>query len=124
MNAESWSSLLEEFKLGYANSENINGWIGVVDGWINLAINTLNTLKNAALEELIVTEEKLFSAYQTSVNPGVAPSAASVSYTYPSLLNGNENKVQLKLNLWDRFYSADGLLPTIARFSVAASIIG
>lgn len=124
MNAESWPSLLEEFKLGYANSENINGWIGVVDSWINLAINSLERLKNGALEELITTEEKLASAYQTSTNPGAVPSVSSVSYSYPSLLNGNESKVELKLNLWDRFYSADGLIPTIARFSVAASIIG
>ncbi|MCR6641004.1 MAG: M48 family metallopeptidase [Sporocytophaga sp.] len=124
MNSENWSSMLEEFKLGYANSENINGWIGVVDGWINLAVNSLDRLKDAALEELIFAEEKLASAYLTSVSPGVAPSAPNISHIYPILLNGNESKIELKLNLWDRFYSADGLIPTIARFSVAASIIG
>ncbi len=124
MNAENWGSLLEEFKLGYASNENINSWIGVVDSWINLALSRLELLRDCALEELILVEEKLVQSYLDSSDPGIAPSPAKIDYVYPILLSGQESVLQTKLGLWDRFFSADGLLPSIARFSVAASVIG
>lgn len=124
MHAGNWSSLLEEFKLGYATQDNINGWIAAVDSWINLAVNRLGMLKDSALEELILTEEKLVTGYVHSSNLGLPPASARISYDYPRLLSGSESILQNKLGLRDRFFAADGLIPAAARFSVAASIIG
>ena len=37
---------------------------------------------------------------------------------------GSERKLQTKLDLWDRFQTADGFFPGLLRFGVAASIVG
>ncbi|HEY3385432.1 MAG TPA: hypothetical protein VGK46_02915, partial [Saprospiraceae bacterium] len=124
MKAKDWASLLEEFKLGYATAENINNWIQVVDGWADLAINRLERLRDAALEELILTEEKLVESRVNASSPGSPPAAAKISCEYPTLLSGAESILQSKLSLRDRFFSGDGILPSIARFGVAASVIG
>lgn len=124
LEADSWASLLEEYKLGYASEGNINSWLQSVDSWVNLAVDRLIKLQEAALEELIQTEEKLAAAFIAGSDPGYAPSSSVISYNYPRLLYGNERKLQNKLSLWERFYTADGLVPSIARLTVAASIIG
>ena len=50
--------------------------------------------------------------------PGVLPSG------YETLLIGAERPRQKKLDWWDRFQTADGFVPSVARFAVAATIVG
>ncbi|SDW07782.1 Zn-dependent protease with chaperone function [Lysobacter enzymogenes] len=51
-----------------------------------------------------------------------APAAAPRDYT--RLKPGNGRKHQTKLGWWDRFQTADGLLPSISRVAAAAGIVG
>ena len=55
--------------------------------------------------------------------PGAAPDATTVPEKYPVLVPGNERPRKTKLDLWDRFHVADGLVPTLARLTVACGII-
>jgi hypothetical protein len=43
---------------------------------------------------------------------------------YRLLTPGSERPREAKLNWWDRFQTAGGMFPTIARFAVAAAILG
>ncbi|MET4728796.1 Zn-dependent protease with chaperone function [Lysobacter enzymogenes] len=51
-----------------------------------------------------------------------APAATPRDYT--RLKPGNGRKHQTKLGWWDRFQTADGLLPSISRVAAAAGIVG
>lgn len=124
LNTGDWKSLFEPFKLGIANQNNINEWLAVVDSWRYLAIDKLEMLRSAALEELLRTEEKLAAAYQNGESLEQAPVPSASPEKYTSLLIGQERKLQSKLGWWERFYTADGLIPSILRLTVAVAIIG
>ncbi|UUZ56706.1 hypothetical protein LP419_17545 [Massilia sp. H-1] len=52
----SWQGAMGTFGLSLCERDNINQWLGVVDSWVRSVVNTLNALRSAALEELLVTE--------------------------------------------------------------------
>ncbi|NET10290.1 MAG: hypothetical protein F6K16_37445, partial [Symploca sp. SIO2B6] len=58
---------------------------------------------------------------QSSLPP--APTPPQTPSEYPVLLPGQERKRQTRLGLWDRFQTADGWLPSLARFLVATTVI-
>ena len=59
---------------------------------------------------------------EASVN--TAPGTSLVRGDYALLLEGSERPRQRKLGWWDRFQTADGLVPDLARTTVALCIVG
>ena len=119
-----YSELYEEFKLGGPHEDNMNEWVNACFGWVALANDALSKLRNAALEELLLTEERIKMAYVNDQSiTRQAPKGIAVPERYNRLLPGTGRSLQHKLGWWDRFSVGDGLVPTIAKFAVAAALI-
>ena len=52
-----------------------------------------------------------------------APPPAATPATYATLVPGAERERQWRLGWWDRFQTADGVLPSLARFAVAGAMV-
>ena len=124
LEVESWGALLEEFKLPPPNRENIGEWINVIDGWIGAAIAAIARLRDAALEQLLLVEGQVAKFARENLKPADAPPASAVPKQYTTLLPGKERPRQKRLDWWDRFQTADGIVATIARSVVALGIVG
>jgi Zn-dependent protease with chaperone function len=124
MEIKSWSEALEEFKLPPPHRENIGDWLNVIDGWVNAACGALGSLRNAALEQLLISEAKVADALRAGSSPGAAPQPSVAPQEYATLLPGAERQRQKKLDWWDRFHTADGIVATIAKLAVASGIVG
>ncbi|RHX82462.1 M48 family metallopeptidase [Leptospira yasudae] len=119
-----WNSAFSEFKFTRATEDNMQQWLEVVDSWINEAIDALYALKQASLEKLLLAEAKIAEKIRNpKTKMEAAPSPSKSVPEYPTLVPGQERKLQTRLDLWDRFQTADGLIPGILRFAVAAGII-
>jgi len=57
-------------------------------------------------------------------NNQMAPKASSVGFSYNSFVPGQERKVVDKLTIWDKFVMSDGIVPSVAKFSIAILIVG
>jgi len=84
----------------------------------------LGLISNVTLEELINTEKKLAEHIKNETPIDQAPEASQCGDNYPVLLPGNENVLQRKLDLWNRFQLAHGFFPTLARLVVSLGIVG
>lgn len=125
MKAESWPQMLGDFNLPVADDENINQWLEVIDSWINSTRDCLNSLRTEALEALVHAENqvaKCMTGNQVSLPP--APAAAKMPEQYPTLAPGKERPLQQQLDWWDRFHTATGFFPALARVAAAILIIG
>ena len=69
-------------------------------------------------------ETKVATAYREQQELEVAPKASSIYPDYAILMLGEERELQKKLGLWDRFQTADGFFPSLARFAISGSIVG
>lgn len=119
-----WSDMLEEFKLSIATEANINDWMRVIDGWVDSAASALSSLRGAALEQLLHSEDEIARHLREQTVPQAASSPSRLPAEYPTLLEGKERKRQERLGPWDRFQTADGLMPGLARLLVAGTLVG
>jgi hypothetical protein len=124
LEVENWSAMLEEFKLPPPNRENIGDWLNVIDGWVGGTLFNLGRLRDAALEQLLLAESQVAKFLRDQVAPADAPPASCVPRDFRRLLPGAERPRQKRLDWWDRFQTADGVVPAIARSSVALGIVG
>jgi len=124
LEVESYAALLEEFKLPPPNRENIGEWLNVIDGWIGAAIGAMSKLRDAALEQLLLVESQVAKFARENLKPADAPPPSTVPKQYATLRPGKERPRQKRLDWWDRFQTADGLVATIARSAVALGIVG
>jgi Zn-dependent protease with chaperone function len=118
-----WRESLEEFTLPLAQNDNINEWLRVIDGWVDSLVNSLNALRSAALEELLLTETMIARHARSGGQPEAAPAPSLAPDSYALLPAGAERKRQTRLGPWARFQRADGLLPGSARLLVAGAIV-
>lgn len=123
LSVENWQQALGEFTLPLPDDSNVNQWLQVIDGWIGSTAVALSSLRQAALEQLLLAESQVARFIRDGMTPGTAPEATQVPANYPLLVPGNERARQKKLDLWDRFHAADGLMPTLARLAVACGIV-
>lgn len=123
LKVDSWEKELEEFTLPYPNRENLDGWMKVIDGWVQGLIASLSRLRSEALEVLLKTEENVQQMAKTN-KVTIAPAPSKLVDTYAILMPGDERPIQRTLGWWDKFATADGILPALVRFGVAASIVG
>ncbi|MDR2214368.1 MAG: M48 family metallopeptidase [Nevskiaceae bacterium] len=124
LGAESWTANLGAFELLGPTRENLSNWINVIDGWVQPMLRALNNLRRAALDQLLLTEARLFDAAISQQPLGEAPAAPVVPTGYATLLAGQERPRQKKLDAWSRFQTADGWWAWVARLGVAGSIVG
>ncbi|MGZ4079744.1 MAG: M48 family metallopeptidase, partial [Bacteroidia bacterium] len=124
LNGKKFGDLLEPFTLTEANQSNINSWVNVVGSWVNLALEALNTLRLAALDELLQSEnyiEKIYSSQNAHAEP--APEPVGISDTYAKYDPAVKKEVIKLTDIYSRFHKADGVFSSIAKFSVACLII-
>ena len=124
LEVESWSAMLEEFKLPPPNRENIGEWLDVIDGWVGGTLHVLGALRDAALEQLLLAESQVAKFLRDHLPLADAPPPAKVPRDFRRLMPGSERPRQKRLDWWDRFQTADGVVPAIARSSVALGIVG
>lgn len=121
---ESWPQALGEFKLPPATRENIQDWMGVVDGWVHSAADAFGRLERESLRTLLATEDRLAAALAGDVILDAALEPALVPARYATLPLGAERKRQERLGWWDRFQTADGWPAATARFAAATCVLG
>ncbi|RZL09495.1 MAG: heat-shock protein HtpX [Rubrivivax sp.] len=124
MSVASWAEMLEDFSLPQADKANISNWLNAIDSWVNGAVGPLSALGTAALEQLLVAEREVADMLGGGAPCVAAAAPSEVPRAYATLLPGQERKRQNKLGLWDRFQTADGVLPAVARVAVAGTIVG
>ncbi len=120
---ENWSERFPEFDIADVNKKNWGEWCEVASTLMNNLLYTLSEIKSATLEELVTSEEKIAQHLLANTVPDVAPDGGSCPAEYPVLLPGDEHELQQKLDLWNRFQLAHGLLPSTLRFVIAFGIV-
>lgn len=102
---------------------NLGDWLRVVDGWARNAAVDLKLLADATLDSLLDFEDYVAHCLRTGDEPGFAPAPAVVPSSYSTCVIGSERERQKRLGLWDRFQTADGFFPGLARFVVATGLL-
>ena len=121
----SWAAALgDRFELYSPHSETIGEWLDVVDSWFQHFSGVLGELRLAVLETLLESETHLAHCWVGSLDAGDAPPPPVVPAEYRVFLEGQERELQTKLGWWDRFVTADGVGPGLARLAAAGSIVG
>ena len=141
LEAVSFKAMLEPLKLGAPNEADFGSWLNAFGSRTANATDALAAVSNAALDELLRTEDDVArrvravgrdeaeAAPAADAAPAELASAADTPAPprapagYAVLLPGKERPRQT-LGWWDRFQIADGPVATTARFLVAAAIIG
>ena len=123
LKVENWQQALGQFTLPLASETNVGEWLNAIDSWVASAGSALAALRQAALEQLLLAEAQVARFVRDKMTPAAAPDATKVPEKYPVLVPGTERPRKTKLDLWDRFHVADGLVPTLARLTVACGII-
>jgi Zn-dependent protease with chaperone function len=121
---QKWSGRLGQFSLPAPNDASINDWLKSSGGWVEGLASVLDGLRNAALDELLVSEAVVARAHATKEALPQAPAPSRAPSEYPVLLLGKERPLQKRLGWWARFKQADGLFPELARIAVAGVIVG
>ena len=123
LGADGWLQYLGEFNLPPPNEDNLGQWIDAIGSWVASCSSDLESLRYAALERLLLAESYVARCWRGQEAVVAAPPATVVPKHYPLMLEGQERVRKQKLDLWDRFYSADGLGFTLARVVVACGIV-
>ncbi|MDR6983439.1 Zn-dependent protease with chaperone function [Rheinheimera pacifica] len=121
---ENWANALGDFTFVAPDKHNISDWLNASDSWLNATLDWLGALRQVALEQLLVSEAQVAGWAKAGTTAMAAPARSQVPHSYPTLTPGEERALQKRLDLWDRFQTADGFVAGAIRFVVAASIIG
>lgn len=116
-------ALPDDFGLSTPHEDHIGEFLDVLGGWSDAINGTVGAVRSRALAHLLSSEAHVERCFRDGTDPGDAPSPGKVPGQYRTLVPGTERERQRKLDLWDRFQTADGLVPGTARFAVAASIV-
>ena len=106
-----------------ATVDNIKKWVAAGSAWVNSYSFSLDKLRSAALAELLKGEELVRTLNQTN-GKQQAIAASSIEVDYKTFVPGQERELIDKLTMWDKFVMSDGIVPSVAKFSVAAGIVG
>ena len=124
LQGKQFAEFLEPFILQPASTANIRSWVNVVGYWINLASNSLNELRFAALDELLDTESYIKDkTLSGNVSNEKAPDLIEIPGDYSKYDPSIKRKIITQTDFYSKFQNADGLIPSIAKYSVAAIII-
>ena len=59
LKVESWQQALGTFGLPTANENNVGEWLNAIDSWVSSAGSALSSLRQAALEQLLLAEAQV-----------------------------------------------------------------
>jgi Zn-dependent protease with chaperone function len=122
---ESWSAMLGGLDLHNPVRQNINDWLRLVDSWVNHAAGCLSRLSRAALGELLRTEAAIAAASRGEPLPEAPATAPAAPSAYSTLVLDAERFQRIeKPDFRERFRSAQGFVPGLARAAVAIGIVG
>ena len=121
---DSWKSISPKFELTEVTKGNWHEWAPAAHEEMTNILNALSIISERALAELITTEKMLQKHLVNGTVPDDAGQPAQVPTEYPLLPTGSEHVLQRKLDLWNRFQLAHGIVPTIARLLVSVGIVG
>jgi hypothetical protein len=120
----SWAQMFDERYTNPAPSlENLHEWLPAVAGWFDVTASALDKLERASLQHLLELEALLEACVREHRHPGPPPEAARTPKKYRVLPPGRERKRQTKLDLWERFYLAQGWGPATLRTVAALAIV-
>jgi hypothetical protein len=121
-----WEQQCPQFAILDVNKGNWADWCAEADQQIQQLSYIAHAISDLALQDLINTEQMLALQLNDSAETPIAsaPMPTVLPMQYPILLPGQEHVLQRKLDLWNRFQLAQGLLPSTCRLVVAASIVG
>lgn len=121
--ADAFDVFKEPLGLPMAREEILSEWLSAMGGWTEGAGFAMRTLANSALEALLEGEAKVAAALRDGVELEAAPERAVVPKRYETCVIGAERERQKKLDWWDRFQTADGVVPGTLRAAVACSLL-
>lgn len=124
LGVENWAEQCPQFGLVDVTNKNWMDWCKAASESMAQMERVLNMIKVIALEELIHGEELIREHLQKQTPIDAAPSAGACPQQYPLLMPGDENTLQRKLDLWNRFQLAHGFMPATARLIVSLGIVG
>jgi hypothetical protein len=103
--------------------ENLGEWLQDAEAYTPVLLDELDRIADASLEALLEAEAKIASALRSGTELEPAPERAKVPTKYPTCPVGQERKRQKKLDWWDRFQTADGVVPGTMRAVVACGLL-
>lgn len=120
-----WSGMLGEFILPAPDGANLQDWMAAADSWIGHICTCLSSTREAALEQLLMTENLVarHARARCAPPPAPAPAPPRVPVGYPILLLGAERKRPGRPGWWVRFQRADGFFSGAARMAVAGAVV-
>ncbi|HVY31103.1 MAG TPA: M48 family metallopeptidase [Polyangiaceae bacterium] len=119
-----WLGFLpKNFQVPAPDTNNLANWLQVIDSWVDGVLGALGLLERVSLELLLHAEEHVAQCFLNGTDPGAAPQAPRAPEKYATLAPGQERERQKRLDWWNRFQTADGALPTLARLVVAGGIL-
>jgi len=121
---ESWPKSSPVFDFSPVNKKNWPQWCQEASNVMAHFERALGALHNIFLEDLLESEATLKTHFQKGSTPPAAPGSGKCAEDYPTLLSGEEYVLQKKLDLWNRFQLAHGLIPSLLRTIVAVTIVG
>ncbi|KWF41411.1 hypothetical protein WL88_29145 [Burkholderia diffusa] len=127
LHVDTWPDALGRFALDDPVRSNIDGWLRAGSGWVQHVAGHLSALRRATLDELLRAEAVVAAAHADSCAPAMdAPHPApSVPSAYDTLVVGTERMLHVdKPTFRERFSTANGVLPGLARAAVALGIVG
>jgi len=122
--AASWQEELGALELPEPTEQMLGQWLSVVDSWIGHTAGTLENLRCAALDQLLISERTVAAHFLAGTVPEPAPTPSTTPSNYSVLLSGAERKREQRLDWWARFQLAQGRGPALARTAAALAIVG
>jgi len=124
MGVESWSAALpDELGLPPPSDEFLGDWLEAEGSWFGAFSNVLGALRHETLETLLEAEAYMARCAHTGEEAVDAPSPGQVPLNYVTFCSGQEREKQKQLDWWDRFVTAEGWGPGVARLAVAGTIV-
>jgi Zn-dependent protease with chaperone function len=118
LKVQRWPEALGELKLGPPDISHLGDWIGVIDGWMDLAERAFGQLRSAVLGELLAAEARVADR-----QPDTGEALPAAPRGYATLLDGAERPRDLRPSPWARFLAAQGRMAAAARIAVAGGIV-
>ena len=121
---EKWTGAVPQFDLPPADKKNFPQWVEAAHDVMGSFENALSALYTELLEDLLDKETALKLHHKNGTDIGPAPLHGGYPLGYPILLDGDEYTLQRKLDLWNRFQLAHGIVPSVLRTIIALGIVG
>ncbi|MCB9780982.1 MAG: M48 family metalloprotease [Alphaproteobacteria bacterium] len=119
-----WTDLLPDRQGLIEPGRNQMGeWLDAVDSWVDAFLRALRTASTATLETLLRTEAQVALVHRAGLPVADAPPPPTVPRLYATRCPGTERDRQKQLGWWDRFQTANGVVPGAARLAVAGGVL-